>query len=120
MAKPVKLREVAFARSGDKNDVSNVGVIPYDPADFDLLREQVTVERVREHFSGLVHGEITRYELPGISALNFLMERALGGGVSRTLAMDIHGKAYGSLMLDLVIEVPDDHPLRSETVAADG
>ena len=120
MAKTVKLREIAFARSGDKNDVSNVGVIPYDPTDFELVREQVTPERVREHFSGLVRGEVTRYELPGINALNFLMDGALGGGVSRTLAMDIHGKAYGSLMLDLAVEVPDDHPLRSETVGADG
>lgn len=120
MPKTVKLREVAFARSGDKNDVSNVGVIPYDPGDFELIREQVTAERVRQHFSGLVRGEVTRYELRGISALNFLMTKALGGGVSRTLAMDIHGKAYGSLMLDLAIEVPDDHPLRSAAVSADG
>lgn len=114
MTKVVKLREIAFARSGDKNDVSNVGVLPYDPADFELVKDQVTVDRVRAHFGTLVRGEVVRHELPGISALNFLLDRALGGGVSRSLALDVHGKAYGSLVLDLDVEVPDDHPLRSE------
>lgn len=108
MTKTVKLREIAYARSGDKNDVSNVGVIAYDPANFELLLREVTVERVAEVFGGLVKGKITRYELPGISALNFVLEGALGGGVSRTLAMDVHGKAYGSLMLNMDVQVPDD------------
>lgn len=112
MAKTIKLREIAFARSGDKNDVSNVGVVPYDPADFELLRREVTVERVTELFGPIVHGEITRYEMPGISALNFVLEGALGGGVSRSLALDVHGKAYGSLMLALEIEVDDDRAHR--------
>jgi hypothetical protein len=106
----VPLREVAFARSGDKNDTSNVGVVPYDPADFDLVRDQVTVERVRELFGPLVRGQIVRYELDGIKALNFVMQGALGGGVSRSLALDTHGKAYGSLILALEIEVADDRP----------
>jgi len=110
--KVVKLREVAFARSGDKNDTSNVGVIPYDPADFELVKREVTVERVAELFGPLVRGDVTRYELPGIRALNFVLTGALGGGVSRSLALDVHGKAYGSLVLDLDIEVPDDRPDR--------
>ena len=107
MPQTIKLREIAFARSGDKNDTANVGVVPYDPADFELLKREVSVERVSTLFGPLVSGVIRRYELPGISALNFVMERALGGGVSRSLAMDVHGKAYGSLMLDLDIEVDE-------------
>ena len=110
MPRTVKLREIAFARSGDKNDTSNVGVVPYDAADFELVKREVTVERVRARFGPLVSGEVVRYELPGIRALNFVLTGALGGGVSRTLALDAHGKAYGSLMLDLDVEVPDDHP----------
>jgi hypothetical protein len=106
----VKLREIAFARSGDKNDTANVGVVPYDPADFELVKHEVTVERVGALFGSLVQGTITRYEMPGIAALNFVMEGALGGGVSRSLALDAHGKAYGSLMLDLEVQVDDDRP----------
>jgi hypothetical protein len=112
MTKIVKLREIAFARSGDKNNVSNVGVIPFRPEDFDLVKEQVTVERVAELYAGAVHGKVTRFELPGIKALNFVLEEALGGGVSRSLALDTHGKNYGSLILHLDVEVPDDQPLR--------
>jgi hypothetical protein len=113
MAKTVKLREIAFARSGDKNNTSNVGVIPFDEADFELVKEQVTVEKVRGLFGDTVRGEVTRYELPGICALNFVMEGALGGGVSRSLALDTHGKAYGVMVLTLDIEVPADRPTRS-------
>jgi hypothetical protein len=112
MTKIVKLREIAFTRSGDKNDTSNVGVIPFRAEDYELVKEQVTVERVQELFAGAAHGPVTRYELPGIASVNFLLEQALGGGVSRSLALDTHGKNYGSLMLHLDVEVPDDQPLR--------
>lgn len=108
----IPLREIAFARSGDKGDTSNVGVVPYDEADFDLVREQVTIERVRELFAPLVKGEITCYEFPGIKALNFVMTHALGGGVSRSLNMDLHGKAYASLMLRLDIEISPERAAR--------
>jgi hypothetical protein len=108
----IPLREIAFARSGDKGDTSNVGVVPYDEADFDRVREQVTVARVRELFAPLVQGEITCYEFPGIKALNFVMTHALGGGVSRTLNMDLHGKTYASLMLRLEIEVDAERAAR--------
>lgn len=114
MTKTVKLREVAFARSGDKGDTSNVGVVPYREEDLPLLTQQLTVERVRTLYAPVLQGEITRYELPGIAALNFVMTEALGGGVSRSLGQDLHGKAYASLILDLDIEVPDELPLRSE------
>ena len=104
--KIVKLREVAFARSGDKNDTSNVGVIPFDPANYELIKDQVTVDKVRALFGPLLKGSVARYELPGIRAVNFVMENALGGGVSRSLALDTHGKAYGNFILDMDIEVP--------------
>jgi hypothetical protein len=108
------LREVALVRSGDKGNTSNVGVVPYDAALIDVLREQVTVDRVRALFGPLIHGNITRFEFRGISALNFVLEEALGGGVSRSIAMDTHGKAYASLMLSLEIEVPEGTKLRVE------
>ena len=94
----IKLREIAISRSGDKGDISNVSVIPYDENDFDLIRKQVTVARVREAYGTLVTGEIKRFELPGIKALNFVMYGALGGGVSRSLCLDVHGKSRGAIM----------------------
>ncbi|MCC6176977.1 MAG: hypothetical protein IT305_16830 [Chloroflexi bacterium] len=103
------LREVAHSRAGDKTDASNVSVIAYDEADYDLLRREVTVERVKAHFGPLVRGRIVRYELPNIGALNFVMEHALAGGVTTSLAQDAHGKSRSSLMLALEIEVPDGY-----------
>jgi hypothetical protein len=110
----VMLREVALVRSGDKGNTSNIGVVPYDPALYDVVRAEVTVDRVRALFGPLVSGDITRYEFTGISSLNFVLQDALGGGVSRSIAMDTHGKAYASLMLSLEIDVPDGTKLRSE------
>lgn len=110
----VALREIAFVRSGDKGDVCNLGVVPYDPRNFDLIKQQVTVERIRDLFGQLVRGDIHRYELPGICAFNFVMQGALQGGVSRSLALDTHGKAFASLALSLEIEVPEGTALRSE------
>ena len=107
--KTVPLREVAHARSGDKGDTSNVGVIAYDEADFPILRDQVTVERVRALYGGLVLGEVVRYELPNIGALNFGLRHALQGGVTTSLALDPHGKTRSSLVLDLPVEVPDGY-----------
>ncbi|MCY0878483.1 MAG: hypothetical protein OWU84_06055 [Firmicutes bacterium] len=101
------LREVAFTRSGDKGDTSNIGVVPYRAQDWEWLKEQLTVERVADVFDGLVKGPIRRYELPGICALNFVLERALSGGVSRSLNLDAHGKAWGNLLLTVSVEAPD-------------
>jgi hypothetical protein len=97
----VKLREIAASRSGDKGDVSNICVFAYDPKDYPLLVEQLTADRVRCHFGDLVQGEVVRYELPLVQGLNFVLDRALGGGVSMTLRADPHGKSYQSLMLDI-------------------
>jgi hypothetical protein len=104
--KIVKLREIAFCRAGDKGDISNVSVVPYDENGYDLVRDQVTVDKVRKAYGGLVKGDIKRYELPGIKALNFVMYEALGGGVSRTLCIDLHGKSRGSIMGEIEIETP--------------
>ena len=107
--KTIPLREVAHARSGDKTDTSNVGVIAYDPADYDLLRDQLTAERVKARYGDLVLGEVTRYELPNLGALNFVLRQALHGGVTTSLALDPHGKTRSSVILDLPIVVPDDY-----------
>tara|TARA_Y100000590_G_C14979727_1_gene735771 strand:- start:145 stop:453 length:309 start_codon:yes stop_codon:yes gene_type:complete len=100
----MKLREIAYSRSGDKGDISNVCLFVYDDADWDVLREQVTVEKVRDLFGPLVKGNIVRYELPGTKGLNFVMTEALAGGVSRSLRADPHGKAFQSLILDLEVQ----------------
>jgi len=101
----MRLREVAYARSGDKGNISNITVLPRVGTDLAWLRANLTVARVAEHFGELVRGPVTRYDLPGIGALNFVLEEALDGGVSVSLRADPHGKSYQSLMLDL--ELPD-------------
>lgn len=100
----VQLRELAHSRTGDKGDISNVSVICYNPADYELVKTQVTVEKVKEHFSEIVQGEVIRYELPNIAALNFVMHKALGGGVTRSLRIDAHGKCLSSSMLQIEVE----------------
>ena len=104
----MKLREIAHSRTGDKGNTSNISVIAYDPKDYPLLLEQVTADRVKQHFAGVVEGEVVRYQLPNISALNFVMDQALGGGVTRSLALDAHGKSLSSALLDLEIAAPAD------------
>lgn len=101
------LREIAHARAGDKGDTSNIGVIAYKAEYYPLVLAQVTPERVREHFRGLVQGPITRYELPQLHAINLVLERALGGGVTRSLSLDPHGKSYSALILTMPIDVDD-------------
>ena len=97
----MKLREIAHSRTGDKGNTSNISVIAFDPANYELLREQVTADRLKTLFAGIVHGEVTRYELPNIGALNFVLKEALGGGVTRSLALDAHGKSLSSAVMDL-------------------
>lgn len=104
----MKLRELAHSRTGDKGNTSNISVIAFDAKDFALLKQQVTAARVKAHFAGVVEGEVVRYELPNIAALNFVMDKTLGGGVTRSLALDAHGKSLSSALLDLEIELPND------------
>lgn len=101
----MKLRDIAHSRTGDKGNTSNISVIAFDKAHYDFLREHVTADRVRSHFADIVQGDVTRYELPMIAALNFVLINALGGGVTRSLALDAHGKGLSSALLDL--ELPD-------------
>ena len=100
------LRELAHSRTGDKGDTSNISLIAYEAADYPLLVRYVTAERVRQHFAGIVRGDVTRYELPRLGALNFVMDGALGGGVTRSLALDAHGKSLSSALLSM--EIPDE------------
>ena len=104
----MKLREIAHSRTGDKGDTSNISLIVFDAKDYPAIVAQATAERVREHFEGIVRGDVSRYELPAIGALNFVLRRALGGGVTRSLALDAHGKSLSSALLDLDIEPAGD------------
>lgn len=100
----MKLREIAHSRTGDKGDISNISLIVYKPEDYKRIREQVTAEKVKEWFAEIVRGDVVRYEIPSLGALNFVMYKALGGGVTRSLAIDMHGKSLSSVLLDMVIE----------------
>jgi hypothetical protein len=102
----MRLRAIAHSRTGDKGDTSNISVIAYDAKDYKLLERHVTAERVKAHFADIVRGEVVRYALPGLGALNFVLRGALGGGVTRSLALDAHGKCLGSAILDL--ELPEE------------
>jgi hypothetical protein len=101
----MKLRELAHARAGDKGDISNIAVFVYEAGDFAFVAEHLTAERVRAFFADIVTGKVTRYDLPGLGALNFVMTGALGGGVTRSLSLDPHGKSLSSSLLD--IDLPD-------------
>ncbi|WP_315838160.1 AtuA-related protein [Bradyrhizobium prioriisuperbiae] len=101
----MKLRDIAHSRTGDKGNTSNISLIAYDDRHYQLLVQHVTAERVKAHFAGIVKGEVLRYELPKLAALNFVLQDALAGGVTQSLALDAHGKSLSSALLDL--EIPD-------------
>ena len=95
--------EIAHARTGDKGEISNISVIPYDENNYEMLKEKVTETRVAEYFREICHGKVTRYELDGIHALNFVLDKTLGGGVTRSLALDKHGKTLGMALLEMEV-----------------
>jgi hypothetical protein len=97
----VTLRQLAHARAGDKGDTVNISVIAYREADYPRLVREVTVERVRRHLAHLEPRDVVRYELPGLGALNFVIAGVLRGGVTRSLALDAHGKTLSSVLLDM-------------------
>lgn len=103
----VQLVQLAHARSGDKGDTANVGVIAYDPDHYDLLREQLTPEAVKKHFGPMVKGPVERFELPNLGALNFLLHGALGGGGTMSLMNDAQGKVFSTALLRMELEVPE-------------
>lgn len=99
----MKLYDIAHSRTGDKGNTANISLIAYNRADYSKIAAYVTAERVKEHFGDIVKGEVVRYELPQLGALNFVMKEALGGGVTRTLALDIHGKSLSGGLLNMEI-----------------
>jgi hypothetical protein len=101
----VKLRELAHSRTGDKGNTANISLIVFERRHFEHVRSILTEARVKQHFADLVHGSVARYELPQLGALNFVMRLALGGGVTRSLALDAHGKSLSSALLDM--DIPD-------------
>jgi hypothetical protein len=99
-----KLHEIAHARAGDKGDTLTLALFPYRDEDYALLREQVTAEAVRHHLAHAVRGEVRRFELPGLCALQFVCERALDTGVTTSLVIDPHGKTLSYALLEMTIE----------------
>lgn len=104
----VRLVDVAHARSGDKGDTANVGVIALKPEWYGVLAKHLTRERVAAHFEGMIDGPVERYELPNLYALNFLLHGALDGGGTLSLKTDAQGKVYSTALLRLVLDVPDE------------
>jgi hypothetical protein len=107
MARTVPLRDIAYARSGDKGDVINIGVMAKDSESYEFLKKHLTAEVVRKHFEGIVTGDVTRYDMDNLESLEFVMNGALGGGATQTLMMDQTGKAHGANLLRLVLTVED-------------
>jgi hypothetical protein len=103
----IKLIEIAHARSGDKGDTGNVGVIARKKEYYPLLVKYLTIERVKKHFEGIAFGPVERYELPNLWALNFLLHESLGGGGTRSLKNDAQGKTLSSAMLRLELEIEE-------------
>jgi hypothetical protein len=104
----IQLLHLAHARSGDKGDTANVGVIALRPEYYPILVEQLTTERVKRHFEGISFGPVERYELPNLEALNFLLHNALGGGGTVSLKTDAQGKVLSTAMLRMEIDVPEE------------
>ncbi len=104
----VQLVDIAHTRSGDKGDTANVGVIVYDPEHYDLLCSQLTTDRVKAHFGSMVRGDVERFELPNLGALNFLLHGALAGGGTMSLMNDAQGKVFSTALLRMEIEVSDE------------
>ena len=100
------LSRIAHTRSGDKGDTCNIGVIAYLEEHYPVLVREVTAERVKQHFGDLVEGDVERFELPNLAALNFLLHQALGGGGTVSLRIDAQGKTFGAGLLSLEIELP--------------
>jgi hypothetical protein len=107
----IQLGQIAHARSGDKGNHANIGVVAYTQAGYDFLATELTVDRVAEFFAGLKVSKVVRYELPKIGALNFVLYNALGGGASQSLRIDTQGKLLGTAILDLPLPAPPNNEL---------
>jgi hypothetical protein len=103
----IKLRDIAHGRSGDKGDAANIGIIAYDDEGFKIIKEYLTADKVKEHFTGICKGKVERFELPNIRALNFLLHNTLGGGGTVSLKHDAQGKTLAAALLRMELEIPD-------------
>lgn len=104
----VELLKLAHARSGDKGDTANVGVIALEDRFYPILEREVTEEKVKAHFGEIVKGEVERFELPNLKALNFLLHESLGGGGTLSLMTDAQGKTFSTALLRMMIDIPDE------------
>jgi len=104
----VPLWRVAFARSGDKGDTVNVGLIAFTTSLYPVLTELVTADKVKQHFKGICRGSVDRYELPNLCALNFLLHESLGGGGTVSLMLDAQGKTFSAALLRMEVDVAED------------
>ena len=116
----VRLLDIAHARSGDKGDTANVGVIALRPDWYPVLERELTRDCIAQHFAGVIDGGVERFELPNLHALNFLLHGALDGGGTLSLKTDAQGKVYSTALLRMVIDVPDDEARSLELPAATG
>jgi len=114
----IRLIDIAHARSGDKGNTANVGVIALEPRWYEVLQQFVTRKKVADHFRGMIEGDVERYELPNLNALNFLLHGALDGGGTLSLKTDAQGKVYSTALLRMVIDVPDAEAKRLHLPAA--
>ena len=105
--KKIQLKEIAYARSGDKGDIANVGLIAKEPRYYPILLEKVTAQAVKQFFGEIVKGKVVRSEMPKLQAMNFALYNALGGGATRTLNIDQTGKTMGTALLRMEIEIPE-------------
>lgn len=105
--KKIKLIDIAHGRSGDKGDAANVGIIAYDDRGYQFIEKYLTAEKVKEHFKGICLGEVERFELPNIRALNFLLHNTLGGGGTISLKHDAQGKTLAAALLRMEIEIEE-------------
>ena len=104
MAKKVPLRELAYARSGDKGDTLNIGLMAFNEENYRIIKNMVTADRVKDHFKDWVKGDVTIYEMPNINSLQIVLRSALGGGATRALRLDVQGKAAAEKLLFMEIE----------------
>lgn len=116
----IRLVDIAHARSGDKGDTANVGLIALRPEWYPILDRYVTRDAVAHHFDGVIGGPVTRYELPNLNALNFLLHGALDGGGTLSLKTDAQGKVYSTALLRMSIDVPEDEARAANLIHGDG
>ncbi|MCZ6703455.1 MAG: hypothetical protein O6940_10500 [Ignavibacteria bacterium] len=105
--KKIKLINIAHGRSGDKGDAANIGIIAYDDKGYEIIKQHLTAEKVKEHFTGICKGRVDRYELPNIRALNFMLHNTLGGGGTVSLKHDAQGKTLAAALLRMELDIPD-------------